>query len=323
MRLLLALLGSLVKLLVIRERMRIGTRHVRMHQRGTFSRAAMFGRPLQRVVADQRIGAVALLDVQVRVIAHQPRNASARGLHLHRHGDSPAVVFDQEQHRQALQASGIQRLEEFSLAGHPFAAGDVDDLVPAVPRRAPLWGVLRLIQRFRMTLEIDRSFRRAHRVQPLHPGRRGPRNQVQLRLAPMRRHLMAAGGRIGLCAHGLQKHLLRRQAQTQAQRPVAVVGEKPILAGPQNLSRRHQYGLVSRPADLKVDLMLSLELDFAVVQPPRTVHQPVHPDEVFRLESVVLSGIGYCRSSGALAQPCSFTSVGKGPGRNLIITEAR
>ena len=147
--LLLASCGGLVKLLVVGKRMRIGARHVRMHQRRALPRPAMFRRALQQRRNSPRDRFRRTPRRAGSDSRDQPRNAASRRLHLHRHGYRPAVIFHQEQHRQALQASGVQRLEEFSLAGHPLAAGDVDDLVPAVPRRAPLWGVLRLIQRFR------------------------------------------------------------------------------------------------------------------------------------------------------------------------------
>ena len=65
-----ALLGRLVKLFVIGKRMRIGTRHVRMNQRRALcARGNAPRRGCSDVVAFQRIGAVAFLDVQMREIA--------------------------------------------------------------------------------------------------------------------------------------------------------------------------------------------------------------------------------------------------------------
>src|SRR6266566_3269062 len=45
-----------------------------------------------------------------------------------------------------------------------------------------------------------------------------------------------------------------------------------------------------RSTDLEIDLMLALELDFTVVEPPGAVHQPVHSNEIVGLEPVVLVG---------------------------------
>jgi hypothetical protein len=42
---------------------------------------------------------------------------------LDRHGDGVAVVFDQKQNRQAIQAGGIQRFPELAFAGGAIAAG--------------------------------------------------------------------------------------------------------------------------------------------------------------------------------------------------------
>ena len=98
---------------------------------------------------------------------------------------------------------------------------------------------------------------------------------------------MAAGGGILLRADGLQKHLLKREPETQTKGLIAVIGKEPIMAGPQNLSGRHQHCFVPRSTDLEIDLVLALELDFTVVQAPRAVHQPVHSNEIAGLEPVV------------------------------------
>ena len=63
------------------------------------------------------------------------------------------------------------------------------------------------------------------------------------------------------------------------------------MTGPQNLPRRDQHCFVPRPADLEVDFMLAFKLDFAVVEAPGGAHQPVHSNEIVRLESVVLGGV--------------------------------
>jgi hypothetical protein len=40
------------------------------------------------------------------------------------------------------------------------------------------------------------------------------------------------------------------------------------VGGPQNLSGSHQYRFMSRSADLEIDLVLALELNFTVVEAP-------------------------------------------------------
>ena len=48
-------------------------------------------------------------------------------------------------------------------------------------------------------------------------------------------------------AHGLQQHLVRRDAQGQAQRAIAIVRIEPIVAGAQHHAGGHLDGLVPAP----------------------------------------------------------------------------
>ncbi len=94
----------------------------------------------------------------------------------------------------------------------------------------------------------------------------------------MGRHLAPAAGRVGGRAYGLQHHLLWSDAQRQAQGAVAVIGEKPVVAGPQRQRRTHLQRFVPRAGNLKKDLLLPLEKDFAVVDTAGESHQPVDFD---------------------------------------------
>ncbi len=107
----------------------------------------------------------------------------------------------------------------------------------------------------------------------------------------MRRHLPAAGRRIVRGANRLQEHVVRRHAQHQHQRAIAIVGEKPVVAGLQQQTRRGENSLVPRTADLKEDLVLPLELDFAVVEPPREEHRAVDAYKRIAVEAVVLRSV--------------------------------
>jgi hypothetical protein len=67
------------------------------------------------------------------------------------------------------------------------------------------------------------------------------------------------------------------------------------VAGAQRHARGHQDGLVAGAADLEEDLVLPLELDLAVVDPPGQIHRPVDGEErpaVQALQAIVegLSG---------------------------------
>ena len=100
--------------------------------------------------------------------------------------------------------------------------------------------------------------------------------------APVGGHLAAAAGRIGGRAHGLQHHLIGRYAQRQAQRAVAIVREKPVVAGTHGQRRAHLQRLMAGARDLEEDLLLPFEHDFAVVYAAGEKHQPVDLDHLLR-----------------------------------------
>ena len=77
---------------------------------------------------------------------------------------------------------------------------------------------------------------------------------MQRAAAPVGRHLAAAAGRIGGRAHGLQHHLVGRDAQRQAQRAIAIVGEEPVVAGTQGQRRAHLQRFVTGAGNLEEDL---------------------------------------------------------------------
>ena len=94
-------------------------------------------------------------------------------------------------------------------------------------------------------------------------------------VAPVRRHLSAAAGRIVLGADGGEEHFVRRHAEGQAKRAIAIVRIEPVVAGAQLQAGGHEHGFVSGAADLEKDVALVLELDFLVVDPARQEHGAV------------------------------------------------
>ena len=56
---------------------------------------------------------------------------------------------------------------------------------------------------------------------------------------------------------------------------VAVIKVEPIVRRPENQSSRRLHRLMSRTADLKVDAVLPLEQDLAIVQPTRHIHRSI------------------------------------------------
>ena len=71
----------------------------------------------------------------------------------------------------------------------------------------------------------------ADRLQALRAGRARLRDDVEAAVAPVRGHLAPAGRGVVGRADRLQEHLVRRDAERQAQRAVAVVGKTQSTPG--------------------------------------------------------------------------------------------
>ncbi len=117
----LALGRRLVQPLIVRQRVRVGTCDFRVDERRSTARSHVRRRLAHRPRAREKVGAVDRIDVQAGKAAHQARDVAARSLHFYRHRDRVAVVFDEEQHRQAASAGDVDRLPEFALAGRSLA----------------------------------------------------------------------------------------------------------------------------------------------------------------------------------------------------------
>ena len=110
--------------------------HARVDERRALARADVGGRLAHRAEAGEEVGAVDRVDVQAGKRANQARDVAAGGLHFDRHGDRVAVVLDEEEHRQLLDAGGVERFPELAFARRAFAERDVGDLVGLEPRLA-------------------------------------------------------------------------------------------------------------------------------------------------------------------------------------------
>ena len=266
MRVGLALGGGAVELVVVGERVGVRPHAMAVDKRRSASCAAVRRRLLKRAQAGHGIGAVHLGKVEVGEVGHQPRDVSARRVHFNRNADGVAVVFHAEDHRQLLVRRGVERLPELALRGralaharqHHFVAVELHVVKGAIV-------ALSLRRRFGMAAEVAPGLGASHGMQQLRGGRRRRADDVQRAAAPVRGHLAAAAGRIGGRAHGLQHHLVGRDAQRQAQRAIAIVGKEPVVAGTQRQRRAHLQRLVAGARNLEEDLLLPLEKDLAVV----------------------------------------------------------
>ncbi len=100
-----------------------------MDKRRPVARAAVIRGALHGSVGDDRVGAVDLLEMEIREPGYQPRNVAAGSLHFDGHGNRVFVVLHAENHGQSPVGSRIQRLPEFAFAGRPVAERDVGDLI--------------------------------------------------------------------------------------------------------------------------------------------------------------------------------------------------
>ena len=254
----------LVKALVVGERVRVEADHVGMHQRRSAAFPAPVGGLPHGAVGGQEIGAIHFHAEQAGKARDQARNAAAGGLAFDGDGDRVAVVLDEEQHRQSLQTGGIERFPELALAGGAFARGDQRNLAGWVAR-------------------VARGFGASHGLVVLRAGGRGRADDVKLPVAPMGRHLAAARSGVGGRADSLLQHLVGGDAESQAERAVAVIGKEPVVPGPQDHAGGHLDGLMSGGTDLKENAVLAFECDLAVIQPPGGVHQAERTDELLGL----------------------------------------
>ena len=105
---------------------------------------------------------------------------------------------------------------------------------------------------------VAADFGAAYGLQNLGSGGRRAGHDIQVGDTPVRRHLPPAGAGVVGRAHRLQQHVVGGRAQGQAQRPVAIIGIKPVVAGLQGKGRSHAYGFMSGAGDLEEDLLLAL-----------------------------------------------------------------
>jgi hypothetical protein len=144
--------------------------------------------------------------------------------------------------------------------------------------------VLHAVGNLRHAAVDDAGFRSADRVQHLRSGRARTRNDVELGVAPVRRHLASTRRRIVLRGDGGEQHLERRDAEAEAQRAVAVVRQEPVVARLQGECRRDADRFVAGAADLEKDLALVLELNLLVVELSRQEHHTMDGEELVALK---------------------------------------
>ncbi len=277
--------------------MRVRPNHVRMDERGSLPLARVLDGALERLVARDQIAAVDLFDVQVGEGSNELRDAAARRVHLDRNGDRVAVVFDQIDDRQLEIRRVVERLPELAFARRAVAGRAEDDLVLLEPFGDP------------ELLGAENRFGAADGLQELRAGRRRARDDVELLVPPVARHLAAAGVGVLRGADSGEEHLFAGHAEHEAKRAVAVVRVEPVVRRAEDEPGRRQHGFVPGARDLKEDLVLTLELDLLVVQPTGQEHRAIRAHELVAGEAggVLPLGTRRCRHGS----PGCQTNAGK------------
>ena len=163
------LLWSFVEFFVVRERVGIGPRDVRVNQSGPAARTAMVDGAFQDGVAFERFRAVTFLDMQIREICDEFRDAASGSLRFDGNRNRVAIVFDEKENRHAAQRGGIDGFVEFALAGGSFSSGDVGHFVAMEADRIAQRSAARLFKGLREFFVVQGSFRGTDCVQPSRP----------------------------------------------------------------------------------------------------------------------------------------------------------
>ena len=123
------LLRGTVELLAVRQRVRVGPNHMRMHHRRSLALPHIVHGPLHRRIRSKQIAAVHLFDVEVGEAGNQRADRATGRLRLNRNADCVPVVFNHVEHGQLEHAGAVQRLPELALARRTVARRDIHHLV--------------------------------------------------------------------------------------------------------------------------------------------------------------------------------------------------
>ena len=221
-------------------------------------------------------------------------------------GDGVAVVSDDVEHGQPLVAGRVQALPELPLRGGAFSKRDVGEFVfvraapgktgPAMARDVPAC-LSTTDGRYALRTSWARL---GHDVKPA--------------VTPVRGHLPAPRRWVVGGTNGLQQHLRRLDTERKYERPVPVVGEEPVVAGPQRAGQAHAQGFMASPRNMKEASALFLQDDFAVVDAAGYQGHPVILDQLGNGHAAVFAR-GFDAAWRGRHQPPPKAAWNPGPGR--------
>src|ERR1700676_3236382 len=129
--------------------------YVGVDERGAAALTAILHGVLAGRVTFQRVGAVALGNMQAWKASRQLGNAAAGRLYLDGNRDGVTVVFDEVEQRELFRTGDIERFPELPFAGGAVAGRDVNDLVGIMADVFPEGGLLGLRESFRAGFERE------------------------------------------------------------------------------------------------------------------------------------------------------------------------
>ena len=244
------------------------------------------------LVADAEVvGAVEAVHLQAAEPGDQLGHRS-RVLVGARHRDGEAVVGHHVQHGEVEVAGGVEALPELALAARALAEAHVGELV-----------AMRVQAELRAPHDVAGGLGTADGRDALAPRRARLRDDVAGLVAPVARHLAAAAGRVLGRAHGLHQDLGRRHAQAEHQGLVAVVGEEPVVARPEQAGQGQADGLVPGTGDLEEHPALLLHGDLTVVDAAGHARQAEVVDQLVDGIAAERCRFGHGHSSSAQSRP--------------------
>src|ERR1022692_2288883 len=271
--------------------MRIRTDDMRMDEGWAVSFTAVARSTLECGIAGHGIGTVDFFEMEVGESGNQARNASTRGLDLHRHRNCVPIVFHAENYRQLSQCSGIHGLPEFTFAGSAIAERNISDFIALEADVLELTVVCEIggwnLRGLGMPCQVASGLGAAHGLENRGTCRRRLRHNVKVGIAAVGGHLASARtGVVGL-PNPLQKHVVRLDPERQTQRAIPIIRVEPVIPPFHCQASGYANALMPCPGHLEIDLLLALEQDFPVVNPPGGVDDAVGLDELLARKSFI------------------------------------
>ena len=123
----------------------------------------------------------------------------------------------------------------------------------------------------------------------------------------MRRHLASARTGVVSRSNALQEHIVRLDPERQTQCTIPIIGIEPVITGFHRQAGGRTNALMSGSRHLKINLLLALQQNLAVVNPPGGIDDAVGLDQLLMGKSFIRLtlpraighegqlGVGLCR----------------------------